>query len=229
MEDNKNINGAGTDPEVGMGAHDPQVVMASNKDLFRKSLFVAAGFVVILVCICTLQYCSTQRQIEKSSKALMAELNASFTNDSIGKRNAMKEHNDIAKNSNAAPAQRSKVLSARDAYDQGKYQEALSYIQEVSSKSPIVQTLKYCMEGDCYINLGKNAEGIAAFKEAVAEAKDNPQLAPYALHKLANVYRMTGDYKAEVEVLSEIQSKFPGFYENIDSELARAQARAGKK
>lgn len=222
MEENINkITDVNNNPETNMGAHDPQVDLVRNKNLFRKSLFVAGGFVLILIIICTLQYCTSQSGKSDMSKADYIMMTAT---DSLQQAQAVQMYNKIAESSNTTAAQRAKIYSAGEAYSQGDYEKALNYIKDVKTQSPVVQTLKYCLEGDCYMNLDKADDGIKAFKNAVAEANDNPQLAPYALTKLANAYRFKGDYKGQLEALEELQNKYPGYNPQIEAEIARAQA-----
>lgn len=226
MEDNiKNDQPtqAQINPELNMGAHDPKVDLVRNNNLFKKSLFVAGGFVLILIVICTLQYCSSQSGKADMSKADYAMMTAM---DSTQRADAVKMYNKIADNSNSTEAQRAKIFSAGEAYAEGNYEAALNYIKDVNTKSPIVQTLKFCMEGDCYINLDKIDEGIAALKNAVSEADENPELAPYALQKLANAYRYKKDYKNELPILQELMKKYPDYNPQIESEIARAEALA---
>ena len=221
--DTKNLIDPQENPELNMGAHDPQVDLVRNKNLFKKSLFVAGGFVVILIVICTLQYCSTNNSKGDMSQADYAYVTA---NDSVSAAKAMQMYNEIASSSNATSAQRAKILSAGEAYSKGDYKQALEYIKDVNTKSPVVQSLKYCLEGDCYINLDETDKGIAAFESAVNEANDNPELAPYALTKLANAYRFKGDYNNQLEVLNQILYKFPDYNPQIEAEIARAQSLA---
>lgn len=224
MEDNniKDIESQ-SNPEVNLGAHDPKIDLARNKNLFYKSLWVAGGFVVILIIICCFQYCGSHSSNAEVSKADYAMLTA---NDSTSQAQAMELYNAIAKESNTTEAQRAKIFSAGNEYSKGNYQEALDYIKDVKTKSPIVETYKNCFEGDCYVNLDKVDEAIGCFKNAVSEANDNPELAPYALTKLANAYRYKGDYAGELQALRELQNKFPSYNPMIDSEVARAEAMA---
>ena len=221
--DTKNLNDPQENPELNMGAHDPKVDLARNKNLFKKSLYVAAAFVVILIIVCTFQYCSTNSAKTDISQADYALMTAQ---DSAAIENAYKMYNAIATSSNATSAQRAKILSAGNAYNNGDYKKALELIEDVNTKSPVVQTMKLCLEGDCYINLDNTDKGIALFEKAVAEANDNPELAPYALTKLANAYRFKGDYKKQLEVLKEIQNKYPNSVQMIEAEIARAEELA---
>lgn len=222
MEDNKLKDELSQNPELNMGAHDPQVDLARNKNLFRKSLLVAGGFVLLLVIVCTFNYCSSQRAVKNMSEADYVMLTA---NDSVSQATAVQMYAKLAEN-NATATQRAKIYSAGNAYAEGNYEQALGYIKDVNTKSPIVQALKFCLEGDCYTNLDRMDEAVKAFRNAVDEADDNPEIAPYALTKLANAYRYREDYKNELEVLLQLQNKFPAYNPMIESEIARARALA---
>ena len=226
MEDNnlKDIESQ-NNPEIDLGAHDPKIDLVRNKNLFYKSLWVAGGFVIILIIICCFQYCGSHSSNAEMSKADFAMLTAT-PGDSAAQAQAMLMYNDIAKNSNATEAQRAKIYSAGEAYTKGRYEEALNYIKDVNTKSPVTQTLKFCLEGDCYVNLDKIDDAIKAFKAAVSEADGNPQLAPFALTKLANAYRFKQDYKEEYNTLVELQESFPDYNPQIEAEIARAEALA---
>lgn len=219
--DTKNLIDPQENPELNMGAHDPKVDLARNKNLFKKSLYVAGAFVLILIIICTLQYFGNSSAKTDISQADYAFVTAS---DSASSAKAMQMYNQVANNSSATSAQRAKIISAGDAYAKGEYKKALEFIQDVKTQSPVVQTLKYCLEGDCYINLDQTDKGIAAFQAAIDEANDNPELAPYALTKLSNAYSLKGDYKNQLEVLNQILYKFPSYNPQIEAEIARAQA-----
>lgn len=221
MEDNKNLE-PNIDPEVNMGAHDPKIDLARNKNLFKKSLYTAGAFVLILVIICTWNFCSSQSYKNKMSQADYA---MSTATDSLSQAQANEMYAQLAE-SNSTPAQRAKIISAGNAYTAGDYQKALDFIKDVNTKSPVVMALKYCLEGDCYVNLDKVDDGIKAFRNAVDEADGNPEIAPYALTKLANAYRFKGDYKNELETLREIMKEFPSYNRLIESEIARAEAMA---
>ena len=214
------------DPELNMGAHDPKVDLVRNNSLFKKSLYVAGAFVVILVVISTFQYCSNSGSKSEMSEADYTMLTAT---DSVSVAKAMTMYNNIAKESSATPAQRAKIYSAGAAYVEGKYDSALFYIKDVKTQSPIVQTLKLCLEGDCYVNLDKIDEGIDAFEAAVKEANDNPELAPYAMTKLANAYRYAGQYSNEAKVLRALLNEYPGYNQQILAEIARADAMAAQQ
>ncbi|MCH5219108.1 MAG: tetratricopeptide repeat protein [Muribaculaceae bacterium] len=226
MENNTNLTDPQENIDVNLGAHDPKIDLVRNKNLFRKSLYVAGGFVLILVIICTLQYCTSNSGKTDMSRADLAMMTAT---DSTATAQAIAMYNTIANESNNTPAQRAKVYSAGQAYSEGNYEEALSYIKDVKTQSPVVQSLKYCLEGDCYVNLDQVDNAIDAFNSAVAEANDNPQLAPYALTKLANAYRYKGDYQNQLKTLKELLYKFPAYNPRIKAEIARAEALAAQQ
>lgn len=225
MEDSTKIIETNENPEVNMGAHDPQVDLARNKNLFKKSLYVAGAFVLILIAICTLQYCSSNNAKKEISKADIAYEQAQMTGDSAKMATAINMYKEIAKG-NSDAAQRAKVISAEDEYKKGNYQAALDYMKGMSTKSPIMETMKYCLMGDCYINMDDADSAIASFNTALEEANDNPELTPYILSKLANVYRFKGMYAQELETLKKLYYGYPDYRETIHSDIARAEAQA---
>ena len=223
MENNKNITPE-NDPNLDMGAHDPKVDMARNKNLFNKSLYVAAAFVVILIGICALQSWRNSRGRAEVEKALMSQFNSDPT-DTLAQQTTQELFNTAASKGNSS-AMYAKIVSAREAYEKGDYEVALKYVKGVKTRSSIIQTLKYCLEGDCYANLDRLNDAAKAFKKAVKEADENPELAPYAMHKLANVYYVQGEHAKEAAVLKEIKQKYPTYYPQIEAEVARAEQAA---
>lgn len=220
MENNQQNNT--NDELLEMGAHNPQVDLARNKNLYKKSLYFAGAFVVILLIVLTFQYLGHRSAVKEVAKADTALLTAQ---DSAQVQAAMDLYKKAADGS-YAPNMRAKIVSAEYQYGEGNYEEALKFLEGVKVKSPRVAAGVFLLRGDCYVNLDKLDEGIAQFEDALAEAGNNPELAPYALTKLANVYRVKGDYAKEAEMLQRIMTEYPEYNTNIESDLARAQAAA---
>ncbi len=124
--------------------------------------------------------------------------------------------------------ERAKLMVAIKYYQDGKYKEALSYLDEASVGSDIIQTGAYSLKGDCYANLNKLDDALDCFKKALSEADNNPQLVPFILFKEANIYRAQKKYSEELEVLTTIRQEYPGFINDIDKYYERAKAAAGK-
>jgi tetratricopeptide (TPR) repeat protein len=124
--------------------------------------------------------------------------------------------------------ERAKLMVAIKYYQDGKYNEALSYLDKASVGSDIIQTGAYSLKGDCYANLNKLDDALDCFKKALSEADNNPQLVPFILFKEANIYRAQKKYSDELDVLTTIRQDYPGYISDIDKYYERAKAAAGK-
>jgi tetratricopeptide (TPR) repeat protein len=124
--------------------------------------------------------------------------------------------------------ERAKLMVAIKYYQDGKYNEALSYLDKASVGSDIIQTGAYSLKGDCYANLNKLDDALDCFKKALSEADNNPQLVPFILFKEANIYRAQKKYSDELDVLTTIRQDYPGYINDIDKYYERAKAAAGK-
>jgi tetratricopeptide (TPR) repeat protein len=124
--------------------------------------------------------------------------------------------------------ERAKLMVAIKFYQDGKYKEALSYLDKVSVGSDIIQTGAYSLKGDCYANLNKLDDALDCFRKALSEADNNPQLVPFILFKEANIYRAQKKFDEELEVLTTIRKDYPSYINDIDKYYERAKAAAGK-
>ena len=89
------------------------------------------------------------------------------------------------------------------------------------------------LKGDCLVNLDRLDEAVKAYKNAISEADENPDIVPFALIKLANVYRAQGNYKAEYEAYKTILDEYPSYQyaqgqqTDIRKYMERARIAAG--
>jgi tetratricopeptide (TPR) repeat protein len=124
--------------------------------------------------------------------------------------------------------ERAKLMVAIKYYQDGKYKEALAYLDNVSVGSDLIQTGAYTLKGDCYANLNKLDDALKCFNEALSEADNNPQLVPFILFKEANIYRAQKNYDKELDALTTIRQQYPDYILDIDKYYERAKAAAGK-
>ncbi|MDE6463938.1 MAG: hypothetical protein K2L16_04820 [Muribaculaceae bacterium] len=96
-------------------------------------------------------------------------------------------------------------------YNEGKYQEAAEYLSDCSLDDNIANAGVASLEGDCYVNLDQLDKAVSAYKEAISRADSNPQLVPFFLAKLANVYRAQENYAKEAEAYKEILDDYPNY------------------
>ena len=106
---------------------------------------------------------------------------------------------------------RAKLEVAIRYYNDGKYEDALKYLDDASISDEIVAAGVYSLKGDCYVNLDRLDDAVKAYKSAISKADENPDIVPFELIKLANVYRAQGNYKAEYEAYKTILDEYPSY------------------
>lgn len=228
METRKQNN---AEPEFeipGMAAHEPQVDLARNKNLFKKSLYFAGGFVALLLIMLVWQWFGNSRHNNNVAEADLAYLTAT---DSTTVAQSFEMYKQVADAAGYKANERAQLMTAAKLYQEGNYEEALEYLDKPGVESPVIATGILCLKGDCYANLDKNDEAVEQYEKALAQADNNAELTPYVLRKLANLYHVKADYTKEAETLKQLQSDFPAYNTNVDieAEIARAEALAGQK
>ena len=150
-------------------------------------------------------------------------------NDSI----AMKLYQEAAEAGHKS-GNRAKLEVAIRYYNDGKYEDALKYLNDASVDDEIVAAGAQCLKGDCYVNLDKLDDAVKAYKAAISDADENPDIVPFVLIKLANIYRAQQNYKAEYEAYKTIVDKYPGYQyaqgqqTDIRKYMERARIAAGE-
>ena len=128
---------------------------------------------------------------------------------------------------------REKLEVAIRYYGQEKYEEALAYLNDASVSDVVIAAGAQLLKGDCLVNLDRLDEAVKAYKNAISEADENPDIVPFALIKLANVYRAQGNHKAEYEAYKTILDEYPSYQyaqgqqTDIRKYMERARIAAG--
>lgn len=115
-------------------------------------------------------------------------------------------------------------------YALGKYQEAVKYLEKFDTDEPALKANAYVLTGDCYVNLRKYDDALGCYRKAMDADKDNPQITPRVLTKMANIYDEQKKYDKALEAYEQIASSFPDFQYGmgIDAYIAREKTRLGK-
>ncbi|WP_240337166.1 tetratricopeptide repeat protein [Rufibacter psychrotolerans] len=106
---------------------------------------------------------------------------------------------------------------------QGKYQEALNYLEEFKSDDLLLQARAYSLQGDANLELGKRAEAAELYKKA-AEHKANDFFSPQYLMKAAVAYEAANQYTEAIEVYDRIITDYPLSPEVNDAKKYKARA-----
>ena len=106
-------------------------------------------------------------------------------------------------------------------------------MNDASVSDVVIAAGAQLLKGDCLVNLDRLDEAVKAYKNAISEADENPDIVPFALIKLANVYRAQGNHKAEYEAYKTILDEYPSYQyaqgqqTDIRKYMERARIAAG--
>ncbi|RNI32297.1 cytochrome C biosynthesis protein [Rufibacter immobilis] len=106
---------------------------------------------------------------------------------------------------------------------QGKYQEALNFLEEFKSDDLLLQARAYSLQGDANLELGKKEEAAALYKKA-AEHKANDFFSPQYLMKAAVAHEAANQYAEAAEVYDRIINDYPLSPEVNDAKKYKARA-----
>lgn len=111
----------------------------------------------------------------------------------------------------------------------GKYQNAIDYLEDFSSDDLLVQARAYALTGDAYLELNKFKEAADQYEKA-ANYKPNEYFTPSYLMKEATARELAKDYDGAIKAYTKIVDEYQNAAEVNDAKqyLARAQALAGK-
>ncbi len=207
-------NNRPTTPEVDQSEDIIAKARANKKAIITIFVMAVACVIAALVYIMIAQSGSNKAD-EAIAKADAAP------NDSIALTlyaNAAKEG---YKSGNRAKAEMGIRL-----YKDGKYEEALKYLNDCSLDDEIAEAGVETLKGDCYVNLDQLDKAISAYKNAIGEADENPEIVPFILVKMANVYRSQGNYDAEAKAYKEIIDNYPSYVNNTRVDIRKYYERA---
>lgn len=205
-------------PEQGVA--EAQDILAKAKSNSKKIIAVS---VIVLVCIVGILvwFFVAKNGSAKADEAIARADAAASANDST----ALVLYKDAAQHGYKS-GNRARLEVAMRLYQEGKYEEALSYLKDASVDDKIVAPGALTLEGDCYVNLKKYDEAISAYGKAVSKADKNPAIVPVILIKEANVYRAQNNYAKEAEVLKNIIDNYPQFAASNQADVRKLYERA---
>lgn len=108
---------------------------------------------------------------------------------------------------------------------QGKFQDAIDYLDKFDTNEGITQARAWCLIGDAYTELEKNEDAITYYKKA-SEYKENEQLTPTYLMKLGLAYELTSQWKEAAATYDKVITDFPKSQEVSDAKKYKAKATA---
>ena len=199
------------------------------EDNKKMIVWVVGAIVAIAVIILGYIYLIQNPNLEKAKEEIAkADVDYTLGQDSI----ALNEYMAVADNYSNNAANRAGLNAAIILYQQGKYEEAIKYLNKFDAAGTLVGPASQSLLGDCYVNLQKYDEAVKYFNKAISLAGDNELYTPLFMLKKATVLREQQKYAEEAELLQTIKDKYPnfimGYQVDVDKYLERAKAQAGK-
>lgn len=196
-----------------------------EKKINKKTIGTIAAIVLAIVVIGLIWYFISSSASKKADEAIA--LADTEMNDSIALNRYMEAAALGSKSGN-----RAKLEAAIRLYNKGDYPQAISYLEDASTDSKIVEAGKYTLLGDCYVNLENYDKALSSYDKAISASDNNPQIVPFVLVKKANIYRARGNYNEEYKAYQTIFDKYPEYANNLSFDIRkyaeRAKAAAGK-
>lgn len=187
----------------------------ANKKVIMICLIVAALCIAGILAYLLISQSGSRKADELIAKADAAQ------NDSIAMALYAKAADAGYKSGNRAKAEMGIRL-----YRDGKYQEALEYLDDCSLDDEIAEAGVETLKGDCYVNLDQLDKALGAYKDAISDADQNPEIVPFVLVKMANIYRAQGNYEAEAKAYKEIIDKYPSYVNTTRIDIRKYYQRA---
>ena len=111
----------------------------------------------------------------------------------------------------------------------GEFENAISSLDNFSSKDEILTSLSTGLKGDANYELGNIEEALDYYKDAATDHK-NELTTPYFMKKQADIYMDQEDFSTALDIYNLIKSDYPDSKEGetIDKYISRASASASK-
>ncbi len=193
----------------------------------NKKLITIAGVVIAAIVVVALVWIFVSQNGNRKADELIAKADLE-QNDSIATKLYAEAAEAGFKSGNRAKAEMGIRL-----YKEGKYQDAIKYLDDASLGDEIAAAGVEALKGDCYVNLDQYDKALGCYDDAISAADKNPQIVPLMLIKKANIYRAQGNFAAEAKAYKEIIDEYPSYVQSTQTDLRkyyeRAQAAAAQK
>lgn len=212
-----------TNPQ-GRNEEMPEEFMTSAKKNQRTMLTLTCILLACAVAACIWVFVHQNGNAKADEKIALADIEQ---NDSI----ATTLYAEAAK-AGFKSGNRAKVEMGIRLYREGKYEEAIKYLDDADMDDHIVAAGVEALKGDCYVNLQQLDKALPCFDDAISAADKNPQIVPLMLVKKANIYREQKNYAAEAKAYKTIIDEYPQYVQGSQTDIRkyyeRAEAQAAK-
>lgn len=193
----------------------------------KMIVWVLGAIVAIAVIILGYVYIIQEPNFENAKTEIaQADSKLALGQDSI----ALEAYKAVADSYSNDAANRAGLNAGIILFQQGKYEEAINYINKFDAEGVLVGPASQSLIGDCYVNLEKYDEAVKYFDKAISLSGDNDLYTPLFILKKATVLREQGKFAEEAKALEIIKNKYPnfvtGYRVDVDKLIERANAQA---
>ena len=140
---------------------------------------------------------------------------------------------DIADEFGSTPAgNQASYLAGRALMEEGKYDEALEYLNDASFDDEILGAMAIALKGDCHSELGDYSKAGDVYMKA-ANARTNDMTTPYALLKAGVAYEEAGELSDALSAYNRVSEDYANSRQaansNIEAKIARVEAKIASK
>lgn len=187
----------------------------ANKKTVYGVLIAAAVIVAAVIIYINVAAAGSRKADDAIAKADMEQ------NDSI----ATSLYAEAAK-AGYKSGNRAKVEMGIRLFNDGKYEEAIKYLDDASLDDNIAAAGVYTLKGDCYVNLEQYDQAIKCYNKAISKADENPEIVPFVLIKEANIYRAQKNFAAEAKCYKTIIDEYPQYVLSTRTDIKKYYERA---
>ncbi len=186
----------------------------------NKKTLVGVSVALVVIIAAVLVWLLVAQSGSRKADELIARADAA-QNDSI----ALTLYADAAK-AGYKSGNRAKAEMGIRLYREGKYEEALKYLDDASLDDAIAAAGVYTLQGDCHVNLDQYDQALKCYGKAISKADKNPEIVPFVLIKEANIYRAQGKFADEAKAYKTIIDDYPTYVATTRVDIKKYYERA---
>ena len=186
----------------------------------NKNTLVGVSVALVVIIAAVLVWLLVAQSGSRKADELIARADAA-QNDSI----ALTLYADAAK-AGYKSGNRAKAEMGIRLYREGKYEEALKYLDDASLDDEIAAAGVYTLQGDCHVNLDQYDQALKCYGKAISKADKNPEIVPFVLIKEANIYRAQGKFADEAKAYKTIIDDYPTYVATTRVDIKKYYERA---
>lgn len=186
----------------------------------NKKTLVGVSVALVVIIAAVLIWLLVAQSGSRKADELIARADAA-QNDSI----ALTLYADAAK-AGYKSGNRAKAEMGIRLYREGKYEEALKYLDDASLDDEIAAAGVYTLQGDCHVNLDQYDQALKCYGKAISKADKNPEIVPFVLIKEANIYRAQGKFADEAKAYKTIIDDYPTYVATTRVDIKKYYERA---